>query len=918
MLRRRRRIHSFGIVVGLTCLALACVEGIRGRQPLATRTSTTIPSTKTKVKSSSKKSSLPTIVSGYGSHKKYDNELTMAAANSTMAPNLIRLRVSSDGMDVTARNQTVHISSDGIIQWRNDDANIETPPPNKSLGTSQPKIQRHVVQGLFGVYSLPSAHLWVWIAESEPVYEAPRIQGTRHWWTICKVKRLEIIRIPLANSQRQPAAATRSQRQEEHRQVALLRQALKHHDWYYSSTAPPASSDQQQQQPRPVVSDMIHNLQVSIARHVKDTNANANATTTNHTRMMEDDTGRDNATTTKHIKDSRFFWNEALVEMLSHGAMSNISNAQTDGAASRFLHNLVIPVTSAFVGIQTDLEINMASDQRQQQQQDDNNSFCYDLLLITRRNRFRVGTRFTRRGADGTGNCANYAETEQVILVKHKTNSSLAAICSHLQTRGSIPLRWSSPTDIKTYRPRVRIGIDPMGQARSLRNHLLDQVSHYVVMSNINETATCEQPMLLFVNLIDKKSDQGRLGRAFSSVLKAVLDVYETSAELADASVDPRLCRLINSACIQHVWFDFHAELKRGRWDKLGSLLNQVKVPLMAQGYFRAMPQLSNDTISFTVDRIQTGITRTNCMDCLDRTNVVQSVFGRLMAFEQLSDYKPIGMPLALKTVFRRNALTLPWASGETALRLLWADNADAVSSLYAGTPALKGDFTRTGRRTKRGALDDGMNSLQRFYLNNFFDAFRQEGMDLLTGDQPFVVSSDAREPVSLRSNLVVNGMSIQAAARQALLGPWKDFADNDREHVRIKVNEENLGLFAAGGHVAKPRLHELRWLPGDLQSQVRGAAVEDPIDGTDDDQLSIGEALETMDIRASTHLPWWYSPETTSESDGSGKQATRGAENEGVDNAGYLIMGLVVGAQAPIGLASAALALLAGGVIET
>ena len=29
-----------------------------------------------------------------------------------------------------------------------------------------------------------------------------------------------------------------------------------------------------------------------------------------------------------------------------------------------------------------------------------------------------------------------------------------------------------------------------------------------------------------FVNLIDRKSDQGRLGRAFDAVLKAVLDVY--------------------------------------------------------------------------------------------------------------------------------------------------------------------------------------------------------------------------------------------------------------------------------------------------------------------------------------------------------------------------------------------------------
>ena len=797
-------------------------------------------------------------------------------------------------MDVTARNQTVHISSDGSIQWLtvNDNDKVNNQTLAKKIIEKESRILH--VQGLFGVYSLPSARLWVWIADSDQVYEAPRMDGTTPWWTICKIKRLEIIRIPNL----QPAS--RAQRQEEQRQVALLRQALKHHDWYFS----PANDNDQ---PRPVVPDMIHNLQVSISRHVESTTTN-NSATLQQLPKDYDGLSLNETQQSKHAVDSRFFWNEALVKMLQDDTISNSTNplsAADNEGASRFLYNLVIPVTSAFVGIQTDLDV-----------MDANNSLCYDLLLITRRSRFRVGTRFTRRGADGTGNCANYAETEQVVLIKHKHNSSLVAVCSHLQTRGSIPLRWSSPTDIKTYRPRVRIGTDPMGQARSLLAHLVDQVSHYVVARN-NETK-CEQPKLLFVNLIDKKSDQGRLGRAFSSVLKAVLDVYETSTESAEASVDPRLGSLLNSACVQHIWFDFHAELKRGRWDKLGNLLNQVKLPLLAQGYFRAIPKLENDTTSFIVDRIQTGITRTNCMDCLDRTNVVQSVFGRLMAFTQLSDYKPIGMPLALKTVFRRNALALPWASGETALRLLWADNADAISSLYAGTPALKGDFTRTGRRTKRGALDDGMNSLQRFYLNNFFDAFRQEGMDLLTGDMPFVASSDAREQLSLRSNLVVNGMSIEAAARQALLGPWRDFADDDREHVRIKVNRDKLVSLAAGGHVSKPRIHELRWLPGDLQTQVRGAAADDPIYGDEDDQLSVGNALETIDLRASNHLPWWYSPESTSDSDGTSRPTTRGVENEGVDNAAYLLMGLLAGSQAPIGLASSVIALLAAGVANS
>ena len=38
----------------------------------------------------------------------------------------------------------------------------------------------------------------------------------------------------------------------------------------------------------------------------------------------------------------------------------------------------------------------------------------------------------------------------------------------------------------------------------------------------------------------------------------------------------------------------------------------------------------------------------------------------------------------------------------------------------YAGTGALKSGFTRTGKRTLGGLIDDGVKSITRYYLNNF------------------------------------------------------------------------------------------------------------------------------------------------------------------------------------------------------
>ena len=62
----------------------------------------------------------------------------------------------------------------------------------------------------------------------------------------------------------------------------------------------------------------------------------------------------------------------------------------------------------------------------------------------------------------------------------------------------------------------------------------------------------------------------------------------------------------------------------------------------------------------------------------------------------------------------------------EDIYKNIWADHADTISIQYSGTGALKTDFTRTGKRTKAGLMQDGKNSLIRYYKNNFSDGFRQ------------------------------------------------------------------------------------------------------------------------------------------------------------------------------------------------
>lgn len=70
----------------------------------------------------------------------------------------------------------------------------------------------------------------------------------------------------------------------------------------------------------------------------------------------------------------------------------------------------------------------------------------------------------------------------------------------------------------------------------------------------------------------------------------------------------------------------------------------------------------------------------------------------------------------------------------EAKFKIMWANHGDDISNQYAGTGALKSGFTRTGKRTYGGLLDDGIKSLSRYYLNNFTDGRKQDAYDLITG----------------------------------------------------------------------------------------------------------------------------------------------------------------------------------------
>lgn len=172
------------------------------------------------------------------------------------------------------------------------------------------------------------------------------------------------------------------------------------------------------------------------------------------------------------------------------------------------------------------------------------------------------------------------------------------------------------------------------------------------------------------------------------------------------------------------------------KYDNISRLLDKLTNDIDNFGYFYIETSKDKDVSSSGLERaerpvkknVQKGIFRTNCMDCLDRTNVVQSVFARQVMLAWMSKVGIMNKGRTL-TAFEKLPDNL-----EEMFRQQWTQNANAVSILYSGTPAMKTDFTATGKRTMQGAINDGYFGAKRFFLGNFYDSRDQDYIDFSLG----------------------------------------------------------------------------------------------------------------------------------------------------------------------------------------
>lgn len=371
------------------------------------------------------------------------------------------------------------------------------------------------------------------------------------------------------------------------------------------------------------------------------------------------------------------------------------------------------------------------------------------LTLISRRSVNRPGLRYLRRGVDDDGNTANTVETEQILSVPEWDSSHNAY--SYLQLRGSIPLYFSqSPYAFKPI-PALH---------HSAETNQLAFGRHFRELSR-------RYGKIQAVSLIDKHAGELKLG-----------EQYERYAEVFNEAGG------IDGTPLRMEWFDFHNECRGMKFENVSRLVERVKETLSEFGYTTIKDGKPSD--------IQTGIVRTNCMDCLDRTGVAQCAFGQ-WALERQLQKEGIHIDLGGDS-------STQW------FNTLWADNGDAISKQYSSTAALKGDYTRTRKRDYRGALNDLGLTLSRYYNNIVNDYFSQACIDYLLGNvsthvfDEFAIELQTTDPGisvgKIRQNAIDTSCKIVISSpSEELLGGWAMLTPREPNTLRTLPFEESVLL---------------------------------------------------------------------------------------------------------------------------
>ncbi|KAI8359085.1 SacI homology domain-containing protein [Choanephora cucurbitarum] len=305
------------------------------------------------------------------------------------------------------------------------------------------------------------------------------------------------------------------------------------------------------------------------------------------------------------------------------------------------------------------------------------------VTLIARRSRYFAGARFLKRGVNDKGFVANDVETEQIVADMsitsfHSTDYLYGnpRYTSYVQHRGSIPLIWSQDTTNMSPKPPIELNVvDPFFSAAAL--HFENLFQRY--------GTPC-----IVLNLIKQKEKTKResiLGREFAEAISYLNQFLPEDKQ------------------IKYIAWDMSRASKSHDQDVIGFLEKIADETMEATGFFQSGISLDESTRKSR----QQGVLRTNCIDCLDRTNAAQFLMGKCALGHQLYVLGVIASP---KIDFDSDAVNI--------FTEMYHDHGDTIALQYGGSHLV--NTMETYRKINQWTSHprDMIESIRRFYANAF------------------------------------------------------------------------------------------------------------------------------------------------------------------------------------------------------
>nr|CAG8548043.1 11010_t:CDS:10 [Entrophospora candida] len=335
------------------------------------------------------------------------------------------------------------------------------------------------------------------------------------------------------------------------------------------------------------------------------------------------------------------------------------------------------------------------------------------VTLIARRSRYFAGARFLKRGVNDQGYVANDVETEQIVSEMSTTsfNHSGNRSCnnpnytSYVQHRGSIPLYWSQDVANMIPKPPITLNFrDPFYSAAAL--HFDNMFQRYGAP-------------IIVLNLIKTKEKNRR-----ESILG---DELEESINY--------LTQFLPENSLKYKAWDM-SKARKGDEDVMDLMETFAEEYLADTGFFHSGPEASINVIkreeiqgvpqNQRMHLRQNGVVRTNCIDCLDRTNAAQLIIGKCALGHQLYALGIIDQPKVHVDSDVVNMLTD-----------MYHDHGDTIAFQYGGSNLVNtiDSYRKINQWTSHSR--DLIENLRRFYSNSFQDRDKQDAMNLFLGHYP-------------------------------------------------------------------------------------------------------------------------------------------------------------------------------------